>query len=382
MTNDNKSKFVFPIEYQEFHKDQGFNFQLNRWYSMGYARFEDMKEVGQKINSFEEWKLEMLKLAEIAVSEDRLINATYYYRAAELFTTREDSDKELLYNKFIDNFNKAFHDDEIEKFEVPYGNTFLPAIQIQPINKKQRGTIVLHGGFDSFIEELYSLMKSFADHGYEVIAFEGPGQGAARKKYGHAFDYKWEKPTKAILDYFKLDDVTFLGVSMGGWLCLRAAAFEPRIKRVIAWSVSFDVNQYTNIVSQLLAKLLFRKFRNFINNAMVKKMKKNLMYSWFVNNLMYITNKEVPIEGFDVLLQLNEENLHSDLVKQDVLILTGRNDHLVPFKMHNLQIKALTNAKSVTERVFTKEENAQNHCQMGNLGLALDVMVKWIEKKS
>lgn len=382
MTNDNKSKFVFPIEYQEFHKDQGFNFQLNRWYSMGYARFEDMKEVGQKINSFEEWKLEMLKLAEIAVSEDRLINATYYYRAAELFTTREDSDKELLYNKFIDNFNKAFLDDEIEKFEVPYGNTFLPAIQIQPINKKQRGTIVLHGGFDSFIEELYSLMKSFADHGYEVIAFEGPGQGAARKKYGHAFDYKWEKPTKAILDYFKLGDVTFLGVSMGGWLCLRAAAFEPRIKRVIAWSVSFDVNQYTNIVSQLLAKLLFRKFRNFINNAMVKKMKKNLMYSWFVNNLMYITNKEVPIEGFDVLLQLNEENLHSDLVKQDVLILTGRNDHLVPFKMHNLQIKALTNAKSVTERVFTKEENAQNHCQMGNLGLALDVMVKWIEKKS
>lgn len=380
MTNDNKNKFVFPVEYHEFHKDQGFNFQLNRWYSMGYARFEDMKEVGQKINSFEEWKLEMLKLAEIAVSEDRLINATYYYRAAELFTTREDSDKELLYNKFIDNFNKAFHDDEIEKFEVPYGNTFLPAIRIQPINKKQRGTIVLHGGFDSFIEELYSLMKSFADHGYEVIAFEGPGQGAARKKYGLAFDYEWEKPTKAILDYFKLDDVTFLGVSMGGWLCLRAAAFEPRIKRVIAWSVSFDVNQYTNIVSQLLAKLLFRKFRNFINNTMVKKMKKDLMYSWFVNNLMYITNKEVPIEGFDVLLQLNEENLHSDLVKQDVLILTGRNDHLVPFKMHNLQIKALTNAKSVTERVFTKEENAQNHCQMGNLGLALDVMIKWIEK--
>ena len=380
MTNDNKSKFVFPVEYHEFHKDQGFNFQLNRWYSMGYARFEDMKEVGQKINSFEEWKLEMLKLAEIAVSEDRLINATYYYRAAELFTTREDSDKELLYNKFIDNFNKAFHDDEIEKFEVPYGNTFLPAIRIQPINKKQRGTIVLHGGFDSFIEELYSLMKSFAAHGYEVIAFEGPGQGAARKKYGLAFDYEWEKPTKAILDYFKLDNVTFLGVSMGGWLCLRAAAFEPRIKRVIAWSVSFDVNQYTNIVSQLLAKLLFRKFRNFINNTMVKKMKKDLMYSWFVNNLMYITNKEVPIEGFDVLLQLNEENLHSDLVKQDVLILTGRNDHLVPFKMHNLQIKALTNAKSVTERVFTKEENAQNHCQMGNLGLALDVMIKWIEK--
>ncbi len=111
-------------------------------------------------------------------------------------------------------------------------------------------------------------------------------------------------------------------------------------------------------------------------------MKKKQMYSWFVNNLMYITNKEVPIEGFDVLLQLNEENLHSDLVKQDVLVLTGRKDHMIPFKMHNVQVKALTNARSVTGRVFTKEENAQNHCQIGNIGLALDVMMKWIDGKS
>ena len=46
---------------------------------------------------------------------------------------------------------------------------------------------------------------------------------------------------------------------MGGWLSLRAAAFEPRVKRVIASSVSFDVNQYTNIVGQQLAKLFFKK---------------------------------------------------------------------------------------------------------------------------
>ena len=97
---------------------------------------------------------------------------------------------------------------------------------------------------------------------------------------------------------------------------------------------------------------------------------------------MYITNKEVPIEAFDVLMQFNEENLHSDLVGQDVLILTGREDHLIPFKMHDMQVKALISARSVTGRVFTREENAQNHCQIGNIGLALDVMAKWIIEKS
>jgi alpha-beta hydrolase superfamily lysophospholipase len=380
--NMSKTKFTFPVKYHEFHKDQGINFQLNRYYSFGYARFEDMKEAGQKINTFREWKIEMLKLAEKAVSEGRLKNAAFYYRAAEFFTTRDDPEKELLYEKFIDTFYKVFQDDEIKKYEVPYNDTFLPAIRLQPVDTEKRGTVVVHGGNDSFMEEIYSVIRYFQDRGYELIAFEGPGQGSALKRYGLPLNIEWEKPTKAILDYFKLDDVTLLGVSMGGWLCIRAAAFEPRVKRVIAWSVSFDVNQYANIVGQQVAKLLMRKFRNFANNSMVKKMKKNLMYSWFVNNLMYITNKQVPIEAFDVLMQFNEENLHSDLVQQDVLILTGREDHLIPFKMHDMQLKALTNARSVTGRVFTKEENAQNHCQIGNIGLALDVMIKWITEKS
>ncbi|MFC1948343.1 hypothetical protein ACFLXY_10550 [Chloroflexota bacterium] len=111
-------------------------------------------------------------------------------------------------------------------------------------------------------------------------------------------------------------------------------------------------------------------------------MKKKLEYSWFVNNLMYLIKKNVPIEAFDVLMQFNEENLHSDLVKQDVLILTGREDHMVPFKMHDLQVKALTNARLVTSKIFTREDQAHNHCQMGNVRLALDVMSEWIEEKS
>ncbi|MFC2069254.1 alpha/beta hydrolase [Chloroflexota bacterium] len=377
-----KNTFTFPVGYHEFNKHKGLNFQLNRYYSMGNATFEDMQKAGKKISSFKEWKAEMLKLAETAVSEGRLMNAAAYYRAAEFFVLRDDPEKELLYDKFIDLFYNAVQNDEINKYEVPYHDAFLPAMRIQPAGTEKRGTLVLHGGNDSFIEEIYPVIRYFSDHGFEVIAFEGPGQGAALKKYGLTLNIEWEKPTKAILDYFKLDGVTILGISMGGWLCLRAAAFEPRIKRVIPWSVSFDVTQYTNIVGQRLAKLFMRKFRNFVNNQMKRNMKKKLEYSWFANNLMYMTNKEVPIEAFDVLMQFNEENLHSDLVQQDILILTGREDHLVPFKMHDMQVKALTNARSVTSRVFTKEEQAQNHCQMGNMGLALDVMRKWIEQKS
>ncbi len=377
-----KAKITFPVGYEEFHKDQAYNFQLNRYYSMGIGRFEDMKEAGQKINSLKEWKTEMLRLAEASVSEGRLMNAAFYYRAAEFYLLRDDPEKKLFYERFQKYFYEACKDDGINKYEIPYNDTYLAVIQIQPVGTKKKGTLVLHGGNDSFIEECYPIMRYFSDHGYEVVAFEGPGQGAALKKYGLALNIEWEKPTAAILDYFKLNEVTLLGISMGGWLCLRAAAFEPRIKRVIPWSVSFDVTQYANILGQQVARLFMRRFRNFTNNQMERNMKKKLEYSWFVNNLMYITNKEKPIEAFDVLMQFNEKNLHSELVKQDVLILTGQEDHLVPFKMHDRQVKALTNAKSITSRIFTKEEQAQNHCQIGNLGLALDVIAGWLKEKS
>jgi pimeloyl-ACP methyl ester carboxylesterase len=381
MEKNAKSTFTFPVGYYKFHKDQLFNYQLNRWYSFGYARFEDMKEAGQKIKNFADWKAEMLKLAEKAVSEERFINAAFYYRAAEFYTFQGDPDKDLFYDKFIDLFYKAFQDEGIERFKVPFKDSFLPAMIIQPVQEK-KSTIVMHGGFDSYIEEFYSWMRYFSDQGYEVIAFEGPGQGAARKKYALALDPEWEKPTKAVLDHFHLDDVTWLGISMGGWFCFRAAAFEPRIKRVIASGIAFDYTQFPNIVGQLLMKLFFKHIRNFTNKVTIKKMKKDGMHAWSIGNLMYISDKKTPMDATDVALQMNEKNLHSELVQQDVLILTGREDHFIPFKMHAMQVKALTNAKSVTARVFTKEEHAQNHCQIGNIGLALDVMAKWIESKS
>ena len=41
------------------------------------------------------------------------------------------------------------------------------------------GTVVMHGGFDSFIEEFYSMMRWFSHQGYDIIVFDGPGQGNA-----------------------------------------------------------------------------------------------------------------------------------------------------------------------------------------------------------
>ena len=110
MTNTDKNKFTFPVGYHKFHKDQVFNFQLNRWHSLGYTRFEDMKKVGQGVTNFDDWKREMVRLAEEALSEKRYMNAAFNYRAAEFYILEESAEKQKMYDNFSEYFYRAFKD--------------------------------------------------------------------------------------------------------------------------------------------------------------------------------------------------------------------------------------------------------------------------------
>jgi len=376
-------EFTFPVGYHKFHRKQLFNFQLNRWYSLGYSAFNDCVEAAKNVKSFLDWKREMIIFAEKSASDGMLLRAAFYYRAAEFYLLADIPEKAFLYDKFSALFYEAVESENVERHKIPYKETYLPAMRLSAKGNK-RGTVVVHGGFDSFIEEFYSMMRFFSDHGYDVIGFEGPGQGAAHRKYGLPFDYRWEKPVSAVLDYFHHNDVTLLGISMGGWFCLRAAAFEPRITRVIATGHAHDYFKMAPLPIQWFAKffLQFDGFSNWSSNLKMKYMPRSSQAYWEITQAMSITKTNTALAALKQMLQLNEENLHAEMIRQDVLVLAGKDDHFIPFKMHRKQLNVLVNAKSVSNKVFTEEEHAQNHCQTGNIGLALDVMVKWIDEKS
>jgi len=70
----------------------------------------------------------------------------------------------------------------------------------------------------------------------------------------------------------------------------------------------------------------------------------------------------------------------SPLVTQDVLLMAGTKDIGVPLPMLTDQVLTLTAARSVTARVFTEAEQAQNHVQVGNMGLAIKVILDWLDE--
>ena len=364
-----------PIGYHKFHKNKFFNYQLNRWHSLGYTQKEEIEKIGAKIDSFDSYVNEFQAASEKAMQEDRLKNAAMYLRASEFLIAPNDERKLPTYKNFIDLFDRAFADKNFERHKVPYNGSFLSAIKIPSQTGEKKGTIIGIPGFDAFIEEFYSIWEYFPENGYDFIAFEGPGQGGSRRIYHQYFDHDYEKPTKAILDYFQLEDVTALGVSMGGYWIMRAAAFEKRITKVIAMPPLYDWLEMTNTFNAKLAQWFLN--HKSLTRFFVKMKMRVAPLKHAVNNALFIQNDAVQW-----MMQMNKEHIHSHLIDQDVLLLGGEHDAFQPIKLLEKQKEALTQAKSISERIFTKAEHADQHCQIGNLGIALETMLNWIEGRN
>ncbi|MHA1926101.1 MAG: alpha/beta fold hydrolase [Candidatus Thorarchaeota archaeon] len=362
-----------PIGYHSFHKDKHFNFQMNRWVSLGFARAEDFESVASSIKSFEDWKREMIGLAEKAEFENRMINAAFYYRAAEFFTFSDDDEKLELYERFQTLFYDNIEDPTLKVSEVPFEFGYLHTLRFSPPNAHR--TLVFHGGLDSFIEEFYTVAKLFANRGCEVILFEGPGQGKTFRRHGIKLTHEWEKPTSAILDYFNISDVTLIGISLGGFLCLRAAAFEPRISQVVA----FDVYVYQHLNPESRLTRFLKNHPNFYNRIVGLAMSRSVTVRFLIRQWLDITGAETP---YDWGFSLGDYSTISiaEKVEQDVLLLAGETDHLISPRELEKTKQGLINARSVTTRIFTQEEHASNHCQVGNIPLATDVILNWIQQ--
>ena len=100
-----------------------------------------------------------------------------------------------------------------------------------------------------------------------------------------------------------------------------------------------------------------------------------------VNQWMFVCGVDTP---YDWVIKLGHYSMAEivKFVKQDILLLAGKDDHLIPVEDYYNYLMGLTNAASVSGQIFTSDEQAQNHCQIGNVKLALDFIIEWIESKS
>lgn len=367
-----------------------FDFQLNRIVMWDGGDLQEIQEVGPGIKTSEDWKRELIRLGDKAVSENRIENAIAYYRMSEFFMYDGDPDKKKYYVKATEMFYK-FHENifasgEVERYEVPYEDIKLPVMKAKA-KGEEKDIILLHGGNDSYFEEFFEPMLYLAENGFTVYLFEGPGQGGVMRVQGKHFTHEWERPTKAILDFFDLSDVTIIGASLGGMFAPRAAAFEKRISRVIAWSImpNFQdvlLNSGTGgneRLTKIAAWLISHKCRAAVNLIFRKKAKKDELVRWGLAHGKYAYE---AADAYEYAAKMNRYQIMdiADKITQDILIVGASKDHFIPYTMVGKEIAALKNVHSLTFRLFTEKEDACNHCNCGNVKLTFDTFMNWIEQ--
>ena len=377
-----------PVGYHAIHPDASLNFQMNRWFSWvgEMGMLEEMRTVAPRIATYADWQREIATLAQQALEKELNLRAAYYLRAAEFFLPAGDPQRKPMREKFVQLTRDHYGVKVADQHRVPYADGpvhgFLPVYRFTPAQPK--GVVVFCGGFDSYLEELF-LFFWLRDAGYDVVAFEGPGQGGALFDAGLPMTHEWERPVAAVLDHFGLTDVSLIGLSMGGYFAIRAAAFEPRVQRAVAYDVFFDafdcnLRLMPAPIRLLLPLLLRLQLDGLVNVLARRAAKRSLVIEWGLNQAMHVTGTATPAVYLHAIQRYTAADI-SSRVTQHVLLLAGSEDHYVPVQQFYQQIAALKHTRSLTARLFTRAESAQNHCQAGNYGLALQVITAWLDSQ-
>ena len=319
------------------------------------------------------------------------LRASNYFRTAEFFLHRHPRDPRILKTWGLSRqaFRRAaaLMDHPVEVIKIPYEGTTLPGYFCRPdASPKPRKTIILQTGFDGTGEELYLEVAFFAlKRGYNVLIFEGPGQGGALREQHLYFRPDWEKVVTPVVNYAltrpEIDPkrLTLWGISMGGYLAPRAAAFEPRLAALIANTGIYDAaankSQGKKPGDRLTRKELEQEPEK-INQAIRRIMQGSTLMRWYINQGMFAFGKKSP-GAF--LLALQDYNLKgvAPRIKCPTLVVDNEGDLFLHGQARRLY-DALTCPK--TYILFTRRDMAASHCQMGALAISNQRILDWLDQ--
>lgn len=364
---------------------QQLDFQINRILTYG-KEAADKKEIlenAKTIENFNQWFAYWLRLGKQYENTHQSLRAAYAYRLAEFFLKEDHPQKNEMYLLSIKNFYLAFEKMKInyEIHNISYMDTEMHSLIFRSENEK--GVLLVCGGYDSFIEEFVPALFEFINRGYTIILFEGNGQGKTLKN-GLTFIPNWEKPTSCVLDYYGVQACTMVGISWGGYLAVRAAAYEKRIKAVAAYDVLENgflcmTNVFPGILKIVVRWAIHNRKKKLANKLLEKLRTRSLLADWVMMQGMYITGKETPYDFYRELLKHQLPQEVCNKLDCDILLLAGDEDHYIP-KDQLCKLKSKIHcAKSLTTRVFTKVEGGEQHCQVGNHKLAVFEILDWLQ---
>jgi dienelactone hydrolase len=233
-----------PLDFSDIQRILGRVVDLRTWYDAWHEAIQ-AEEMGERF-----------------IAEGRIVSAGDMFHRASMchhwgqYLARVGSEQKLegragrvrCYRRAIEHL-----DTRIEPLQIPFDGRRLPGyLHLPDATGAAEGAlpcVIMVNGADSVKEEYHNWARQFARRGLAVLTMDGPGQGELVGVLPMRPD-AWEEPVGAAIDALAAsgtvdaDRVGIWGSSMGGFLALRAAAFEPRVRAAISSGGFYDFRDY------------------------------------------------------------------------------------------------------------------------------------------
>jgi len=387
-----------------FSEDPQFWFETLR--ALGHTAYggADVNEVlatAQRIEAgdYEGWYREWRALAERVEREgraskrpitrrDALLRANNYWRTAEFFLhgLTDDPRAREVYERAVTCFRDATAlMPGVTPVEIPFEGTVLHGYFYRAPGVGTKPTLLMHSGFDGTCEEMHCIgAAAGVERGYHVLTFDGPGQPAARHNDGLVFRPDWENVVRPVLDWLLkqpgVGPVGLVGVSMGGLLAPRAAAFEPRLSACVAIDGVYDLGIVSTSrlpMPRADAEAVLRApSAPEVDQAIEASIATSPTARWAVHHGMWVMGAKSPREFLAKYLDYSLAGGVAEKIRCPTLVCEAEEDIFFEGQP-KLLFDHLTCEK--TFMPFTDADDAGAHCHPGAQRFALGRIFDWLD---
>lgn len=300
---------------------------------------------------------------------EKLRRASSYLITAERLQAHDSPGRRALYERELALFLEGSRllGDAVQRVEIPYEGQHLSALYLpaEGLESGQRAPLLVQvNGLDSTKEmkHLVGLPAWLARRGVSSLVVDQPGTGEALRLHGMTARFDSEHWASRVVDWLEMRAdvdparIGMEGVSLGGYYCPRAVAFEPRFAAGVCWGANHN---WRDVQKRRLEKE---------GDFPVPHYWAHVCWVWGARD----------IEDFMRIA----ENVHLDGVVEKIrvpfLVTHGERDSQIPLKWAQRTYEQLIHSPKRELKVFTEREGGVQHASFDNSINAGHYIADWV----
>ncbi len=298
---------------------------------------------------------------------DKLIRASNYMLTAERLLAHGTEGRLALYQRFLAAFAKGLKlsGSPCRRVEIPYEGKHLSALYVPAEGVEgPQPLLVQVNGLDSTKEMklLVGLPAWLAKRGIASLIVDQPGTGEALRLHDMTARFDSEHWASRVVDWLETRPevdakrIGMEGVSLGGYYCPRAVAFEPRFACGVVWGANHD---WRDVQKKRLARE---------GNFPVPHYWSHVMWVWGAKDMD------------DFMAIAENVHLHGilDRIRVPFLVTHGEKDSQIPLQWAHATYDQLVNSPKRELKIFDERTGGVQHSSFDNSANAGAYIADWV----